>query len=47
MTQKLKTFWRNLTKSNYEKTLESAEDIYELERMLRKASYIHNIKRWL
>jgi len=43
----LKKVWSNLTKSHYEKTLESAENIYELERMLRNASYVHNVKRWM
>jgi|DEB0MinimDraft_10_1074344.scaffolds.fasta_scaffold627318_2 hypothetical protein len=47
MVQKLKTFWNSLNKNSYEKRLESAENLYELERMLRNASYVHNIKRWL
>ena len=43
----LKKVWSNLKKSHYEKTLESADNLYELERMLRNASYVHNIKRWM
>ena len=43
----LKKVWNNLKKSNYEKTLESAENLYELERMMKTYSYVHNIKRWM
>ena len=43
----LKKVWSNLRKTQYEKTLESAENIYELERMLKHYSYVHIIKRWL
>ena len=43
----LKKVWNNLKKSHYEKTLESADNLYELERMLRNASYVHNVKRWM
>ena len=43
----LKKVWSNLRKTQYEKTLESADNLYELERMLRNASYVHNVKRWM
>jgi|DEB0MinimDraft_6_1074348.scaffolds.fasta_scaffold619336_1 hypothetical protein len=43
----LKKVWSNLRKTQYEKTLESAENVYELERMLKDYSYVHNIKRWM
>jgi len=43
----LKKVWNNLKKSNYEKTLESAENLYELERIMKAYSYVHNVKRWI
>ena len=43
----LKKFVDSLTKSPIQKQLEQAKDVYELERMLKQYSYVHNLKGWM
>lgn len=47
MIRALKNLWVRVNLTPIERELEKAENIYELERMLKRYSYIHNIKGWL
>lgn len=44
---KIKQWWKTFTMTPMEKQLSQAKDVYELERMIKQYSYVHNIKGWL
>jgi len=47
MAQKIKSLWAKLNQSPFEKQLANAENIYELEAMLKRMSFVHNVKGWM
>ena len=47
MAQKIKSFLNKLKMTPMEKELAQAKDIYELEAMIKRMSYVHNVKGWM
>lgn len=47
MAQKIKSFFKKLKMTPMEKELAQAKDIYELEAMIKRMSYVHNVKGWM
>jgi hypothetical protein len=47
MAQKIKSLWAKLNQSPFEKELSKAKDIYEVEAMLKRMSFVHNVKGWM
>ena len=47
MAQKIKSLWAKLNQSPFEKELAKAKDIYEVEAMIKRMSYVHNVKGWM
>jgi hypothetical protein len=47
MAKKIKSLWAKLNQSPFEKELAKAENIYEVEEMIKRMSYVHNVKGWM
>jgi len=47
MAKKIKSLWAKLNQSPFEKELAKAKDIYEVEAMIKRMSYVHNIRGWM
>jgi len=47
MAKKIKSFLEKLKMTPMEKELAQAKDIYELEAMLKRMSFVHNVKGWM
>ena len=47
MAQKIKSLWAKLNQSPFEKELAKAENLYELETMIKRMSFVHNVKGWI
>jgi hypothetical protein len=47
MAKKIKSLWAKLNQSPFEKELAQAKDIYEVEAMLKRMSFVHNVKGWI
>jgi hypothetical protein len=47
MAKKIKSLWAKLNQSPFEKELAKAKDIYEVEAMIKRMSYVHNVKGWM
>ena len=47
MAQKIKSLWAKLNQSPFEKQLAQAKDIYEVEAMIKRMSFVHNVKGWI
>ena len=43
----LKSFLDKLKMTPMEKELSKAKDIYEVEAMIKRMSYVHNVKGWM
>jgi hypothetical protein len=47
MAKKIKSFLDKLKMTPMEKELSKAKDIYEVEAMIKRMSYVHNVKGWM
>jgi len=47
MAKKIKSFLDKLKMTPMEKELAKAENIYEVEAMIKRMSFVHNIRGWM